>query len=119
MFKPRTFAGRVITKGGKETANDFQQPERFFNELRSFIQVVDEVPLSAVEDLEKYELNRELVVELIRKSLRILNKANLNILEEMDRMEKANNPFDGLEADLEQQKKKRAYLHITGDIENK
>lgn len=112
MEKPHTFAGRVMKKYGKQITNDQPQPEKFFNDMADYYRILDGIPFSAVEDLEKYELNREIVIKSLDKLLRICRASKINVIEEMNRLDES--PFDGLEEDLAI--KKKVNIQISGDI---
>lgn len=114
MEKPHSFAGRVIKKYGKQTTNDYPQPEKFFNDMADFYTILDGVPFSAVEDLSKYEVNRDIMIKSIQKLLRICWAAKIDILKEVDRVEE--DPFEGLEADLAV-KKNKSFITISGKTE--
>lgn len=119
MEKPHTFAGRVIKKFGKTSTNDYEQPEKFFADTADFLRLLDGIPFSAVEDLEKYELNRDVMVAVIRRMLKIFDAAKIDFCKEVDRIE-ANDPFIGLEEDLAIKNKKPSVevpIKITGETE--
>lgn len=98
MEKPRTYAGKVIHKYGKTTTNDYAQPEKFFADMADFLRLVDGVPFCAVEDLEKYNDNRDVMVTVIRRIFKILDAANIDLIKEIERQDA--DPFEGLEEDL-------------------
>src|SRR5271166_2390153 len=97
MEKPRSFAGRVIRKG-KVTTNDYAQPEKFFADMEHCLRIMEEIPFSAVEDLKKYELNREIMINVIRRAHLIIRAADIDVIEEIKRLDE--DPFDGLEEDI-------------------
>jgi len=111
MEKPHSFAGRVIQKYGKTTANDYAQPEKFFAEMADFYRLLDGIPFSAVEDLEKYELNRDIIVNVVRRIFKILDAAKVDLVAEIERQDE--DPFDGLEQDIAI--KKRSAIKISGE----
>jgi len=112
MEKPRTFAGRVVQKHGKTMTNDYAQPEKFFADMADFYRLIDGIPFSAVEDLKKYELNREIVVSVMRRLYQILDAADVDIVEEIERQMR-DDPFDGLEEDIAM--KKQSQIKISGE----
>lgn len=112
MEKPLTFAGQVIHKGRKKTFNDYAQPEKFFADMANCLKLMDEIPFSAIEDLQNYELNRDVMVRLSRRIYKIFRAAGLDICEEIDKQ--TVDPFEGLEDDIEIQKQKHA-IKISGE----
>jgi hypothetical protein len=104
MEKPYSFTEQAIKKYGKRVVNDFPEPDRFFNSMRDFYILLDAIPYKAIEDLEKYELNRDIVVQSIQKLIRICKAAKVDINKEIDRLEES--PFDGLEDDIALKKNK-------------
>lgn len=114
---PKTFAGRVVkNRYGKTQENDYPQPDRFFNSCRDFYRLLEDTPYCAVEDLEKYESNRDIMVSITRRMFRILNAAGLDIVEEMRRMDAT--PFDGIEEDIEAKKAKLKEQIMKGETGN-
>jgi len=111
MEKPHSFAGRVVHKYGKTTTNDYAQPEKFFADMAVCLRQIEEIPFSAVEDLQKYELNRDVLIHIVRRIYKIFDAADVNVIEEIDRIE--TDPFDGLEEDLEI--KKKSMIKISGE----
>ncbi len=103
MEKPYTFAGKVVQKYGKIKFNDHPEPEKFFNAMKDYYTILDGVPYKAIEDLEKYELNRDIIIQSIQKLLRICQAAKIDVIQEMNRLDE--DPFDGLEEDLAVKKK--------------
>jgi hypothetical protein len=99
MKKLTMNVNKKISKYGKTTFNDFSANERFFAEMKTCLRQLDEVPFSAVEDLKNYDLNRDIIVEIIRKCFLILDAANVDVVDEIDRMEA--DPYDGFEEDTE------------------
>ncbi len=114
MEKPHTFAGRVMQKFGKKITNDYAQPDKFFADMEDFHQLLDGVPFSAIEDLKKYELNRDIVIKSLQRLFTICSAANINIMTEVKRMSET--PFDGLEEDLA---KKKSIIRISGELADK
>ncbi len=112
MEKPRTYAGKVVRKYGKTTTNDFAQPEKFFLDMENFLHIIDSIPFSAVQDLEKYELNRDVMINIIRRMFKILDAANVDLIKEISRQDE--DPFDGLEEDFAA-KKASELIKISGD----
>lgn len=112
MEKPHSFAGKVIHKYGKTTTNDYAQPEKFFADMAVCLRQMEEIPFSAIEDLEKYDLNRDIMVHMMRRLLKIFRAANVDVMQEIKKTEE-NDPFEGLEEDLEIQKKKS--IKISGE----
>lgn len=110
MEKPHTFAGKVIHKYGKTTANDYAQPEKFFADMADFYRLIDGIPFSAVEDLEKYELNRDIMITIVRRLYQILDAAKIDLVEEIKKQ--AEDPFDGLEEDIAI---KKAAVKVSGE----
>lgn len=98
MDKPHSFAGKVVHKYGKTTSNDYEQPEKFFADVADFYRLLDGIPYKAIEDLEKYELNRDVMVNVLRRLLDVFDAAKINVIEEIRRQDE--DPFDGLEEDL-------------------
>ena len=109
MDKPHSFAGKIIRKFGKQNTNDYTQPDKFFADMQDCLHLLDGIPFSAVEDLQKYELNRDVMINIIRRIYDICFAAKIDIDKEMDRMEKS--PFDGLEEDI----KKQATIKISAE----
>lgn len=97
MEKPHSFAGRVIKKYGK-TTNDYSQPDKFFADMTDCLNLLESIPFSAVEDLEKYDLNRDVMVNIIRRTIKIMQAAKIDLIQEMNKQNE--DPFDGLEADI-------------------
>lgn len=93
------FAGRVIKKGGNI---ELEQPRQWFSEVESFYKVLDAVPLKAIEDLKKYELNRDIIIEVMRRCIQIIEAAGLDLVAELRRIDE--DPFDGLEEDIAKKK---------------
>lgn len=114
--EPKTFAGRVVKKYGKTKENDYPQPEKFFNDAQDFFRILDGAPYSAIEDLEKYEGNREVMINITRRLFKILDAAGISIVDEMRKMDET--PFDGLEEDLEAKKAKLKEQIMKGEIGN-
>lgn len=110
MEEPKKFAGRVVHAHGRTTKNDFPQPDKFFADMKDFLYILDGVPLKAVEELEKYEMNREVMVNVIKRCMLIMKKANLDLLTEIKRLE--TDQFEGLEDDL---KLKKGRLKVSGE----
>lgn len=108
MEKPHSFAGKVVHKFGKKSTNDYPQPDKFFADMADFLHLIDAVPYSAVEDLEKYELNRDVIVTVIRRLYKILDAAKIDLIKEIDRQDE--DPFDGLEEDVA-----RKQIKISGE----
>lgn len=98
MEQPPKYAGRVIHKYGKTTTNDYPQPDKFFADMHDCLRLLDGIPFSAVEDLEKYSLNRDVMVNIVRRIFKILDAANIDLIQEIKRQDE--DPFDGLEEDL-------------------
>lgn len=96
MNKPKSYAGRTISKKGIKF-NDHNQPERWFCECKELLRQLDEIPFSAVEDLKKYELNREIIINIINKCITILDAANVNIGDEIDKLNA--DPYEDVEDD--------------------
>jgi hypothetical protein len=118
MEKPHTFAGRVIKKFGKTTTNDYEQPDKFFADMHDLFRLLDGIPFSAVEDLEKYEINRDVMVEIVRRIIKIFAAAKVDIIQEINRIDE--DPFDGLEQDLEIKKSNTpVQIRISGETEEK
>lgn len=116
MDKPHSFAGKVAQKYGKSIVNDYEQPEKFFCDMKDFYRFIDGIPYLAIEDLEKYELNRDIIINTIRRLLKICIAAKINIIDEMDRID-GDDPFDGLEEDIAKQKQARL-MKVSGEIDN-
>ena len=112
MEKPRTYAGKVVRKYGKSINNDFAQPEKFFSDMADFLRILDSVPFSAIEDLQKYELNRDVMITATRRMFKILDAANIDLKKEIDKQDE--DPFDGLEEDFAA-KKASELIKISGD----
>lgn len=112
MEKPHSFAGKVVHKYGKTTTNDYAQPEKFFADMAVCLRQLEEIPFSAVEDLEKYELNRDILINMMRRLLKVFRVANVDIMAEIKRVEE-DDPFEGLEEDLEI--KKKSAIKISGE----
>ena len=98
MQKPHNFAGRVIQKNGKTILNDYPAEEKFFRDAEDFYRALDNIPFKAVEDLRKYDLNREVLVNIVTRIFTILGAAEVNVVDEMQKLQAS--PFDGLEEDL-------------------
>lgn len=113
MEKPHSFAGKVIHKYGKTSTNDYAQPDKFFADMAHCLHLLDEIPFSAVEDLQKYGLNRDIMVLIMRRIYKIFRAANIDLCEEVEKQEQ--DPFDGLEEDIEF--KKQAMIKISGEGE--
>jgi len=113
MEKPRTFAGKVVHKYGKTTTNDYAQPDKFFADMADFLRLIDGIPFSAVEDLEKYELNRDIMITIIRRMYKILDAAKIDLVKEIERQD--TDPFEGLEQDIAAKKKQDAVIKISGE----
>lgn len=105
-LKPFAMAGTVVRRGGRQERNDFAQPEKFFIELKELLRQLNDVPLSAIEELTKYEEHRDTIIEILRKCQRILDAANIDVEKELERV--YYDPFDGLEEDLEARKQRMA-----------
>src|SRR5271154_5412971 len=95
MEKPPSFTTRHLKKYGRQEVNDYAQPQKFFADMVDFYKLIDGIPFVAVEELEKYELNREIVIKVIRRLFKICDAAKINIIQEIDNMDKT--PFDDLE----------------------
>lgn len=111
MEKPHSFAGRAIHKYGKTTTNDYAQPDKFFADMAVCLRQLDDIPFSAVEDLAQYELNRDVLVQISRRIYKIFVAANVDLEAEFNKAEE--DPFDGLEEDLEL--KKKLAIKISGE----
>lgn len=109
MEKPHSFAGKVVHKFGKKSTNDYGQPDKFFADVADFLHLIDGIPYSAVEELEKYELNRDVIVTVIRRLYKILDAAKIDLIKEIERQDES--PFDGLEEDLI----KKPVIKISGE----
>lgn len=103
--EPVSFAGRVRKKGGKQEVNDYEQPEKFFAEMETFYRALDGIPFLAVEELMNYQTKREVIIKIVRRCFTILEAAKVDIVSEIE--EATEDPFEGLEADIEVQKSKR------------
>lgn len=114
MEEPRRFAGRVIKKFGKLTVNDYEQPQKWFVSMAEMYKLLDDVPFSAVENLEQYEENRDIMINIVRRIFKIFDAAQIDFSAEIDRID-GDDPFDGLEEDLKLKKSKSSK---TNDIEN-
>lgn len=101
-MNPHSFAGRLIKKNGA-SKNDFPQPQKFFADMNDFYNLIDAIPFVAVEDLEKYEMNRDILISIIRRIMKILDAAKIDIVAEIERIENED-PFNGLEEDLANRK---------------
>src|SRR6478736_8033754 len=112
MEQPRKYAGKVIHKYGKTTTNDYPQPEKFFADMEDCLRLIDGIPYSAVEDLEKYSLNRDVMINVVRKIFKILDAANIDLAKEIARQDE--DPFDGLEEDFAAKKASQA-IKISGE----
>jgi hypothetical protein len=66
--------------------------------MADFYHLIDGIPYKAIEDLEKYELNRDVLVNVYRRLLDVFEAANISIVAEIKRQD--TDPFDGLEEDL-------------------
>lgn len=110
MEKPHSFAGRYIQKNGKTITNDYAQPEKFFADMGSCLRLIEEVPFSAIEDLQKYELNRDVMINILKRVCKILNVANVDVYDELQKQHE-NDPFNGLEEDIAAKKK----IKISGE----
>lgn len=116
MEKPHSFAGKVIHKYGKTSTNDYAQPEKFFADMAICLRQIEEIPFSAVEDLEKYELNRNVMVHIVSRIFKIFDAAGLNVADEIRRQQKEKDElFEGLEEDLAI--KKQNQIKISGEKE--
>jgi len=115
MDKPHSFAGRVIKKYGKTITNDYEQPDKFFADMHDCFRLLDGIPFSAVEDLEKYEINRDVMVEIVRRIIKIFAAAKVDIIQEIDRIDE--DPFDGLEEDIAVKKSSTPQIRISGETE--
>ena len=111
MENPRTYAGKVVHKYGKTTTNDYAQPEKFFADVQDFLRLVDGIPFSAVEDLEKYQLNRDVMINVIRRMFKILDAAKIDLVKEIKRQDE--DPFEGLEEEFAIRKQNT--IKISGD----
>ena len=111
MEKPHSFAGKVVHKYGKTSTNDYAQPEKFFADMADCLRLLDGIPFSAVEDLENYELNRDVMLNLIRRTFKILEAAKIDVVEALKVQEE--DPFEGLEEDLAI--KKQNAIKISGE----
>lgn len=87
MGKPYTFANHVIKKYGRRATNDCPQPEKFFLDMKDLYNVLDAVPFLAVEELEKYESNRDIMINIVRRIFKICDSAKIDIEKEIDRLE--------------------------------
>lgn len=114
MEKPHSFAGRVVQKHGKRITNDYAQPDKFFADMGDFLHTLDGVPYSAIEELEKYDLNRELMMQIIRRMFKIMKAAKISVSEEIKR-KREDDPFNGLEEDLAIKKKNTSAIKISGE----
>jgi hypothetical protein len=103
MERPKTFAGKVAMKYGKTTINDYPQPQKWFMDLKDCYTLLDGVPYSAIESLQKYDENRDIIVRTIQKLISICEASKIDVIKELDRLDE--DPFDGLEADLAIKKK--------------
>lgn len=112
MKEPMKFAGRVVqNRFGKTKMNDYPPVEAFFNLMNDFYGTLDGIPYSAVEELEKYEMNRDVMVKIVCRIFKIMDAAKLDFPKEYRRI--YTDPFEGLEDDVA---KKKETLKITGDI---
>ena len=102
--EPLTFAGKVRRRGGKQEENDYEQPEKFFAEMETFYRALNGIPFLAVEELMNYQTKREIIVKIVRRCFSILEAAKVDIVSELD--DSAEDPFEGLEADIEAVKPK-------------
>ncbi len=92
------FVKNKVGKYGKRVVNDFSTNDKFFNSLADYYAILDDAPYKAIEDLAKYESNRDIVIKCIQRLFSICNAAKIDVIAELDRMEES--PFDGLEEDL-------------------
>jgi hypothetical protein len=103
--RPLTFASHVVKKYGKTIDNDYEPVNKFFADMSYCLSLLNGIPFAAVEELEKYEGNRDVMIHIVRRIFRICDAAKVNIVAEMERQNKEKNAvFDGLEEDVARKK---------------
>jgi hypothetical protein len=102
MEKPHNFSAHTIKKYGKNITNDYPASEKFFAESTDYYNLLDAIPYNAIEELRDYEINRDVMTNIVRRILDIFDAANINFATEVIRLDET--PFDGLEEDVKKHK---------------
>lgn len=81
---------------GRPAKIELEQPEKFFNDLKAALHIINDIPFSAVDRLTKNENSRDDLINLARACFRILDEAGIDFIKEVDRLEEKSNakPID-------------------------
>lgn len=112
MDKPRTYAEKISHKYNKISYNETHIIDKFFSDVRNCLYLLENIPLFAVEEIEKHELNREPMIAIVRNIFKIFDAANIDLVKEIEKhVRDKSNDFEESFAS-----KKDVVIKITGEL---